>query len=85
VAIHTVVKKQPKADVVCDPRWQPPASAADGRAAGTPAAEASANCPANELLPKRTVLFADDSVAELLEPRLAGHSQVVRVLFSRAR
>jgi len=114
VQIHSVVKKQPKSDVVCNPQWLPSPIAssalADGTADGAAGADgavdgyteaqeyadphqegnnangrASLPPPPPPLPPGHTVIFADDSVSELLEHRVANHPQVVRVLFTRAR
>ena len=95
--IHTVLKKQSKADVVCSPEWQAPAPLPPVLASpaaqtsrpeandnnSSPAAAAAAGLLAGALRP--CVLFVDDSAAEHFDPRLAQHRGVVRVLFARAR
>lgn len=103
--IHSVVKKQPKSDVVCDPQWLPPPPSsstqankhftdgiadeiavgiADEKSGGGVTGGRASSSPIPQLH-EHCVIFADDSVSELLEHRVADHPQVIRVLFTRAR
>ena len=77
IRVHTVVKHQSKADVVCDPKqcrrgWRP--------AAGAPGE-----------VDTRPVVFVDDTLAEHFDARFCtddaekGSARVHRVLFSRGR
>ena len=90
VAIHTVKKGELKAAVICaaladaaagTPPLPPSKSESPSAAAASPPPPPSA--PGHR--PEVSVLFADDSIEELLTPALCAERRILRVLFTRAR
>ena len=71
--VHHVGKHVSKATIVNDPAMWRAADGADVAAAEAQAGDADGKC----------LMFVDDSIAELLDPKMAAVPGLTRVLFSR--